>query len=472
MQRGSAARTAWLVWMGILAGCASVQPGMDRGPLDDSDAPSAIAVLVQATPPEASFATPAYSESIAGGALVGAAGGALAGYTLAPLALLGGPAALAAFAATAAAIMVGSTVAGTAVGAAAGAAVVVPPEEVAAVKRALDQAIADLRLPELTASALAADVGRWTPYRADVLDDRSGGSPKDAAYYRSLRARGFGAAVDLRLVNVGFAGRGGSDPGIALILTAEAQLVDTTTGSPASLRGLVYLSAARDESAWVRKDGALAKAEAERACRMLAERIVESVILRADIDINYNAPPPPYTCGLVPTRPKPEGGSTIFVRAYPETLLADSRNPLLAWDRLPTPITVKDERRFAAIEAEDARYDLRIWKSVDEAPAEIVYERDGLESHEHRVDTPLEAGTTYFWSVRMRFREHGQPRASRWSASIVPPFRPPLPLDSALYYSRLENGVLSRVPCGQRDLTPCGCLDFIPRQNLYRFRTP
>jgi hypothetical protein len=49
---------------------------------------------------------------------------------------------------------------------------------------------------------------------------------------------------------------------------------------------------------------------------------------------------------------------------------------------------------------------------------------------------------------------------------------PPVPLAGLLYYSRLENGVPQPVRCESKDMTPCGCLDFIPRQNFFRFRTP
>lgn len=139
MDRQVVRAMARLSWIGALAGCASIQPGADRTPLDEPGAPGAVAVVVQAAAPEAAFATPGYPESLAGGALAGGLAGALAGYGLAPLALLGGPATLAAAAAAMSAIFVGGVVIGVVGGTAAGASVVVPADEVAAIYSVVDK---------------------------------------------------------------------------------------------------------------------------------------------------------------------------------------------------------------------------------------------------------------------------------------------------------------------------------------------
>ena len=146
--------------------------------------------------------------------------------------------------------------------------------------------------------------------------------------------------------------------------------------------------------------------------------------------------------------------------------------PVLAWEGAPAPMTANDEKRVATIKAADIRYDLRVWRSVDDSPAEIVYQRDGLDRPERRLETALKPGWTYFWSVRLRYRADGQPRATRWSAANVQGFIPPMPIGDALYCSRNEGETVKPVPCKGRDLTPCGCLDFIPRHNFFRFRTP
>jgi hypothetical protein len=121
---------------------------------------------------------------------------------------------------------------------------------------------------------------------------------------------------------------------------------------------------------------------------------------------------------------------------------------------------------------ENVVYDLRIWKAVDEAPGPLVYERKDLPRPQHQVEAALDSGSTYFWSVRMRDRVDGRPRATLWGAANTPRFYLGKPLRDALFYSRVEDGTLKRIACAADDLTPCECLDFIPAQNLFRFRTP
>jgi hypothetical protein len=146
--------------------------------------------------------------------------------------------------------------------------------------------------------------------------------------------------------------------------------------------------------------------------------------------------------------------------------------PMLVWKARPAA----DEDSAVALRSnekvENAVYDLRIWKAMDEAPGTLVYERKDLPRPQHQVDAALDPGSTYFWSVRMRYRVDGRPRATLWGAANVPRFYLGKPLQDALFYSRAEGGALKRVPCTAADLTPCGCLDFIPAANLFRFRTP
>jgi hypothetical protein len=41
-----------------------------------------------------------------------------------------------------------------------------------------------------------------------------------------------------------------------------------------------------------------------------------------------------------------------------------------------------------------------------------------------------------------------------------------------MYHSRVEADRAVRRSCDAAELQPCGCLDFIPAPNHYRFRTP
>jgi hypothetical protein len=145
---------------------------------------------------------------------------------------------------------------------------------------------------------------------------------------------------------------------------------------------------------------------------------------------------------------------------------------MLAWEERPAADEDSAAPLRSGAKVDDVVYDLRIWKAVDEAPGPLVYERKDLARPQHQVEAALDSGSTYFWSVRMRYRVDGRPRATLWGAANVPRFHLGYPLQDALFYSQVENGTLKRVACAASDLTPCGCLDFTPARNLFRFSTP
>jgi hypothetical protein len=62
-------------------------------------------------------------------------------------------------------------------------------------------------------------------------------------------------------------------------------------------------------------------------------------------------------------------------------------------------------------------YDLVIAREQDLAPAEIVYRRAGLPVPEHRLESPLQPKTRYFWTVRARFELDGAPRVTGWGTT-------------------------------------------------------
>jgi hypothetical protein len=117
-------------------------------------------------------------------------------------------------------------------------------------------------------------------------------------------------------------------------------------------------------------------------------------------------------------------------------------------------------------------YDLRIWSSVDGAPVDLVYERQGLPQPQHRVATALEPGSTYLWSVRTRYVADGRTLVTRWSAANYPTVRLVAPLRDAIVYSYVADGTVHPVRCPTDNPHPCRWLDFIPAPNYHRFRTP
>jgi len=241
---------------------------------------------------------------------------------------------------------------------------------------------------------------------------------------------------------------------------------------PARLRGLLYVSPRHAPGAWMRNDGELARVELAKARRTIVERVVDDLLLETGATFGPGSAVP-RTCGLDPIRPAVAWswtGNLKTLESQPSSTLAESVEPRLAWQPRPAPADPRAPSPWAR--AADVRYDLRIWNDVDGAPGEVVYERLGLTSTGHRVETPLAPKTTYYWSVRMRYAVDGAPRATRWSAANTPRLELPDPLTRLVYYSHVDGGRVVPRPCRAEDLDSCGCLDFIPARSYYRFRTP
>ena len=63
------------------------------------------------------------------------------------------------------------------------------------------------------------------------------------------------------------------------------------------------------------------------------------------------------------------------------------------------------------------RYDLVVAREQDLAPAEIIYQRNGLTSSMHKVETTLSPDTGYYWTVRARFELDGRERVTEWGST-------------------------------------------------------
>jgi hypothetical protein len=458
---------ARLAILPVLVGCATSSQLAEQHPLDRRGTPQAVAVIASPVAPETRMRAFAVGESE--GASKGAAGGAAVGASF--VLLLVNPLAIVYFPAIVGAIAAAGMAAGAATGAAVGAELAVPAERAAAIERLATDAMGQLRLSERTAAAVASGATKFAELDATIID---GAVQADVGTDRGLRARGFGVAIEFKLKEIGFeAAR--ADTVMSLYLTAEANLVDTTTGKPVARRGLVYVSPRHAHEFWTRDGGALTKAETERACNTLAERMVEDLLLGATAG---PARPGTYTrrdvCGLAPSSPALAWGSRGPAESEVESVM-----PLLAWESEPAPAWSSDyhawdptehptdETPWSRAKPGDITYDLRIWSVVDGAPDALVYERLKLPQPQHRVEIALAPGSTYFWSVRMRYVVDGRMQATRWSAAADLEYPLSPHLKKALSYARVDDGTVKPLAC-----TACQCLDFTPAPNYFRFRTP
>lgn len=468
-----------------LAGCATAPvPAVDRNPLERAGAPPAVAVVASTDPVEPAFAS-LYDDAgqgFAAGAARGAFAGLMAG--MLPLAVASGGAVLLLYVPGVIGAMAIAPAAGALIGGAVTAANVAPDEKVAQIRRRAVAALAEADPSRATARSVVEDVARFTRYRADLVDATTSAGPGNRVDAAALRGRGYGAVIEVRVTRAGYAAAPGYDPELALFVAGGARLVDTATGQPTAIRGLVYQSPHRRLEAWVRDGGALERLEMAKATRVLAERIVESFLLAADEASGPGTVAASIiACGIEPVRPagtwtwsmsgarRPEAGQDDgHLFQHPATGAADSTRPLLAWKARPA--VPDDGRPLAWARAADVRYDLRIWNEVDGAPGEPVYERFGLAATEHRVEAALAPASRYYWSIRMRYTIDGRARASRWGATNVPSFDLLPALRPLVYYTGMEAGSVVRRACGATDWIACGCLDFIPPRSHYSFATP
>jgi hypothetical protein len=446
--RLSGARFLALVVVAALAGCATPPP-RDRPP-ERPDAPQAIAVVVDPSPPRLG----GEDSKVPEGAMRGAGAGALAGLVVA----LQAGVALIVFPPLAGAIIGAGALGGAMWGAAQGAA----DDHAIAAQRAQGDITASVVAPASTASGVV-DAGAGTgAIRIAVLADARV-DPDDASSLRALHAQGYGALIHLRGPQVRYASRPGPGYPSRITLLVEGRMVDTASGRLVALRDFVIESEAAPIDEWTANYGALARERAEQANRALAERVIEAFVLHAPDALGPGALGA-AACGVHPRDPPPQHGGLVG----PWAAAVHSLRPALSWD----PVPARDDYQALPADARDLRYDLRVWRLDDGVPVELVVERAGLEAPTYQIEQDLRPGTEYGWSVRLRYFSGGQPRGLRWSASQAPLYTAWGVRPVQLHTGIDSGGYVQARACRDEDMTPCRCLDFIPAANLWRFRTP
>ena len=454
--------------VGMLAACATTPPH----PLDGAGPTHAMAVIPAAVLPAAGPSGNASGPSLvkdandAKAAL--AASGGVAGVALAVV----GVAAIAicpwCAASAVQAVVQGVAIAGgAAVGVHAGGAETgIPAAKQELVARALNDAGAAQNLQRLAADGVVEGIATFAPFRAEVVESAPTPAATATPFLRALRERGYGTALEIAVTRFGLAVANAER--FSLFVTMEARLLDTGSGKATWMRGMVYESAAHDLDLWLSDGAALTRAELERGTRVLAERTVDLLVLRTPMRDDHDD----LSCGVPVLDAKGTSvGAPPDLGPRPPAATAQSRTPLLAWEPLPRMYLRSAPASWEAVS--DRRYDLRLWNVIDDAPGDIVYERQGLTGTRHQVEVPLEPASMYFWSVRLRGTVDGRPRAAPWSAWKLPRFRTqPFLRDARIVgYYRHGDTMTPLVLQEWREFA-CPILDFIPAENFHRFRTP
>jgi hypothetical protein len=121
--------------------------------------------------------------------------------------------------------------------------------------------------------------------------------------------------------------------------------------------------------------------------------------------------------GLRPLFPPAEHRTNVFAGPQPDQgcrFTVGSLRPEIRWSPFLLPA-----EEGAAASSGPVTYELRIWESANGSPSTLVYARAGLVEASHTLEKALRPGTPYFWSVRARFAQGGEPRVSDWSQRLV-----------------------------------------------------
>jgi hypothetical protein len=380
----------------LVAAALAFQPGCATPPPAAAleDPPGSFAVVASAAAPEIRF------EGFAHGRAEGAASGAGLGF-LACAAGLGHGACAGPY--CGAVVVVWLAICGTAaaVGGVAGA--------------AASQDAATVRLAE---AALATAISPATIQ--DALRSQVAAAAASAPGYRPSAAReGVDTLVEVGLLRAGTQGAGFDSP-LVLSMQARARVLRAADNAELHSVDFAYEGPALRLADWAAHGGEpLARALATGYQRLATDLYDSLFRLYPFPDRSHQGGGLlSVAFGLAPIYPTMRGTATSEapLKRRIEWLAVDGLRPELRWQAFPR------ELDRAAAPGDMARmrsvtYDLIIARERHLAAAEEVYRRERLERPAHRVDTDLQPGAYYYWSVRARFELDGRERVTEWSTS-------------------------------------------------------
>jgi hypothetical protein len=308
----------------------------------------------------------------------------------------------------------GGAALGTVGGAIWGGVTATPAETSAALRTALEAALAGQRPEERLAAAIrtagaAASGCRFAPETGPGTPIRPG-TRLDVTVERGVLEGG---------------------KSLALVIDASLRIPEADNTSPAPTEPVAYRGNPYPLASWLAPDGAFIRRELDLGLEALAEQIVDRFVLARELPlfpgmiVGY----PPAYCGLKPLSPAAEyrldilGGLRKGIGTWGIYRLSDtpvdSLRPTLRWEPFPGADRTEEMAPFME-RIRGVVYDLDVWRARDGHRGESVYRRRGLPEPSHRPETPLEPGTVYFWSVRSRFLLDGRLRATLWSCSRHP----------------------------------------------------
>jgi hypothetical protein len=147
--------------------------------------------------------------------------------------------------------------------------------------------------------------------------------------------------------------------------------------------------------------------------------MIAAMVMLAWVFTGCETPRAPETSvlGLRPEQPPLRYDPSRRDYAWPQL---DTTQPMLRWGGFSGHEEPAANTNQPLAQIRSIAYDLRIWQAEGRFPGELRYSRDALPQPFHQVQTPLPAGASYFWTVRVRFDLNGETRVSEWSRVGTP----------------------------------------------------
>jgi len=237
--------------------------------------------------------------------------------------------------------------------------------------------------------------------------------------YRPLASRGIDSVLEVAITKAGTQGEGINAP-VQVYMEAHVRLVRPGDNSEVFAYDFRYQGKRLKLAEWSANQGRPLLQALDDGYTALAAQIYDSVFRLYPFPDQgaHSAGFMAVAFGLAPIEPPLRGqltGDKLIGPSFEWTTVSGLQ-PTLRWQQFPR------ESDLQAAPAEmgrvkNVRYDLVIAREHELAPAEIIYQRDGLSSPAHHLITPLAPDTGYFWTVRARFELDGREHVTEWGTT-------------------------------------------------------
>jgi hypothetical protein len=329
----------------------------------------------------------------------------------------------------------------------------VPADEAERIEASINHAVDEIHIQDKFAESVIHAGILLTEYRFNLAVSRDPQKNNDKVLLFDSIKQSSDILMEVRITDLGFRGGEGRDPAVSFFMDAAICISRVRDGKEIYSGKSSFSSRPQRFSEWSRNNADPLRLEFEKAYMRIAQQIIENLFLIHDFHLDSPWSIDMY-CMLKPVNPPLTMlGFFSHERITPKL---DSRRPTFQWEAFPRDKDIRSDSKGLLSHISDISYDLIVWKTRDNIPTELVYDKRGLvlterELREERIveytiDKELESSTEYYWSVRARYMLDGKPRLTRWSYSRIP------------WYA-------------VREQDPC-LVDHIPLSNYYRFMTP